>query len=380
MAKEEIVQASNFERGADARVSHDPARFGIREGSSISREMARREASGRTVEQARTSSISASPEEIASAYRIGRTPSLIDQSSDGLVAVKQLRAEHRLDTQLKDLIGLSVGEVLAGLGFQQRGEIQRQLGGPGNVLEAIRVALRGPLGGERPVTTLGPNRRGQQLEEVIRESEGPARVSTDEDEEELREGVPVQSRSLFSRLSCGLSSFASECLRLVQRIPGLVVKALRSFKEIVQRAQNREALLPPPLFQKSSTPELPSYEIAKRPIDNQQNWNARFGEEPREGVSETLNSISKVLEEIGNARQREKAEGELEASQEAELESKRMNILREALAKLLVPFGDGHIPLMLLSRHFTGMWLTDDDLRAAIAHARSEKSNHRLQA
>ena len=109
-------------------------------------------------------------------------------------------------------------------------------------------------------------------------------------------------------------------------------------------------------------------------------WRTRFSDEPAKGVKEAVVTLSKVLEDFARGKRCEEHKNALEQKSFEQLERERMNKLRDSLAKLLVPMNDGNIPLSLLSRHFVGPWLTEEDLLAAIETARHARGAHKRAA
>jgi hypothetical protein len=203
----------------------------------------------------------------------------------------------------------------------------------------------------------------------------PAEEQVTEEEDGSLVARPVRRRSLIGRISEFGGAWFNECARLIRNIPRFMGNIFRSAKEGMQRMSRKagnscaDGMLPAPpitLVAGASAPQTQT----KEPLPQ---WTQRFGDDPRERLKETVNNVTKVLEEIARARHEEKERENLTQEQIEEQERSKLNRLRDLLASLLVPMDDGVVPLSLLSRHFIGPWRTDDDLRAAIARARQAK-------
>lgn len=353
---------------------------GAMPGAVVCRDSIRAEAAGVSAESRMSSAhavrhTNVSTSALAAGYRQReRSPSIIDQSEAHLSMVREIRENYRVSTLSRPSVQGVLHDVIRSIPHPERQLLSSELGDLQGALRRMLQSVFNSSGSRSTVSQQGtsPSPAGPDTQQL---SVDPSEEPLVEEEDGRLVVRPGRMRSLLGRVTEFGGALMGECVRLIRNLPRYVGKLLRGLKEGMERLSRKGGdfytggILSPP-----ATPPLAGAPTSpKHGQDSLQQWSQRFGEDPREKLKETVQSVSKVLEEISRARLEEKARDRLAQEQMEEHERVKMNRLRDLLASLLVPMDDGIVPLSLLSRHFIGPWRTDDDLRAAIARARQAK-------
>jgi hypothetical protein len=301
--------------------------------------------------------------------RLGlKTTSIVDRGTQEIAAIAQLRSDAMSHRVLSEVL-VSIRALLTPAHAQA-------LKAAFPDVAAIQLALKSAMARILGASFVAPSHdRGTTPGTAATQLSDETEVSEEQSEE--FEQLPQRLGAVRLTLLERLGGLASKIGQWTRRVCAGALRVIRSLRDALPRKDKPEGFHSFPL--PAAAPGAPasgSGGHTQRSASAPRSWTERFGEDPQDEVKKALLTVSKALEEIAVARRREKEEAMIAECTEQAAKQRKMNILRDALAKLLIPLSDGTVPLHLLSRHFVGPWVTHEDLRNAVVRALQQRHNH----